>query len=118
MEDEDVGWPNACVPQNPANKKTPVMAANVSLPIDCPLLRQFESVIRLGASVLGRHRARVTRQDNILYNTETHYCDGAACKGCEHLIEEENLAMIEFSVADAERRGFCQLGQTTDRLIS
>jgi hypothetical protein len=43
-----------------------------------------------------------TRQ--YLYNTETHYCDGAPCNGCEHLIEEENLAMIEFSIADAERR--------------
>ena len=38
--DEDVGWPNACVPQKPVNKKTPVIAANVNLPIDCPLLRQ------------------------------------------------------------------------------
>src|SRR6266852_7436387 len=38
--------------------------------------------------------AWVTRQDNTLYNTETHYCDGAPCNGCEHLIEEENCKFI------------------------
>jgi hypothetical protein len=29
-----------------------------------------------------------------------------SCHECERLIEEENQAMIEFSIAEAERRAF------------
>ena len=39
------------------------------------------------------------------------------CPDCERLIEEENQAMIEFSIADAERRAFRTSRPPTDQDI-
>ena len=39
------------------------------------------------------------------------------CPDCERLIEEENQAMIEFSIADAERRAFRPGRAPTDQDI-
>lgn len=40
-----------------------------------------------------------------------------SCPECERLIEEENQAMIEFSIADAERRAFRPGRPLTDQDI-
>ena len=41
-----------------------------------------------------------------------------SCPECERLIEEENQAMIEFSIADAERRAFRHGQPPTDQDIA